>query len=145
MATSFNWDAQALPPIWETGDGGGSWDPGSSVSWADDVADGWFVNTGQADPNFQGSEGASGNWLSNMVGNIFDWAGNNPEIVGGALSALYDAYQSDQARKRAMALKGGGGGPEPPTAAELYDKRVREHSASINRTDVGPKPLELKR
>lgn len=96
--------------------------------WFDFGDESWFVNSTGG-----GQGGDSSSWLSDAAGDVWDWlkTPQGTNVTSGAIKGLMEVWKQDLAER----MKGNK--DDGPSAAELYDARVKVHNASIN------KPMDM--
>ena len=82
--------------------------------------------------------------VGDFFGDIWNWAKSDMglSVIGGGVNALMGLWASE---KNADNYRRASGGSSGPSAAELYDKRVAAHNASINAPmDMGIRSIRKK-
>ena len=96
----------------------------SDSDWFDFGDQSWYV-----DSTSGGQSGSDTSWLSDAAGGVWDWlkSPQGTSVTSGAIKGLMSVWQQDLAERMKAQNKDDG-----PSAAELYDARVKAHNASIN-------------
>lgn len=132
MEDTYSFDLPAYGSSWkDTGNeaffgSSGSSSPSLSndSDWFDFGDQSWYV-----DSTGGGQSGGDNSWLSDTASGVWDWlkSPQGTSVAGGAIKGLMSVWQQDLAERMKAQNKDDG-----PSAAELYDARVKAHNASIN-------------
>ena len=132
MPSDYDWELPSFDSsgydLTSSGDESGSYDfGGGSTSDFNFEDDDWYVDS---------TGGGAADVDTSMFDDIWGWVKSDQgvSVLGGAASGalkLWLANQANEMRKSSSSASG-------PSAAELYDARVKTHNASINRPmDMG--------
>ena len=135
MASDYDWDLPSFDSsdssgydLTSSGDESGSYDfGGGSTSDFNFEDDDWYVDS---------TGGGAADVDTSMFDDIWGWVKSDQgvSVLGGAASGALKLWLANQANEMRKSSSGASG----PSAAELYDARVKTHNASINRPmDMG--------
>lgn len=144
MASDYDWSL----PSFDSDSSGGGYDLTSSGNESWTSSGGYDLGSSGESFNFNDddwyvdSTGGSVDVDTSIFDDIWGWVKSDQgvSVLGGAANAAFKLWQADKANEMRRQNAAAGG----PSAAELYDARVKRHNASINQPmDMGL--VELKR
>jgi len=143
MPSDYDW---SLPSTFDSGSSGGGYD---LTSTGDESSGGYDLGSGGGSFDFNDDDwyvdstgGGSADVDTSIFDDIWGWVKSDQgvSVLGGAANAAFKLWQADKANEMRRQNAAAGG----PSAAELYDARVKTHNRSINQPmDMGL--VELKR
>ena len=140
MPSDYDWDLPSFDSsdssessgydLTSSGDESGSYDfGGGSAGDFNFEDDDWYVDS---------TGGGAADVETSMFDDIWGWVKSDQgvSVLGGAAKGALQLWLANQAAE--LKKGSGAGGAGGPSAAELYDARVKTHNASINRPmDMG--------